>query len=201
MKDVRTMITAELMATIMGCSIELASKLLQHYERDVVGMSNFLSFPNIEGMTWQKTLKLQAALELGRRIENAKKNRCDMIIKSSEDIFNVFNEDMSNIDHEELWALYMSGSGKILAKKRISSGTVNSSLVCVKTTVLPAIETKASLVALVHNHPHASLNPSQADKNVTKDIKEALKMFETRLIDHLIISDGNYYSFNDNGLI
>lgn len=187
----------------MRCSVDKADELLKYYGNNIAELSDHLGYPSIEGITPRMKKSLSACLELGRRIE--KQKSLDILsqttISSSEAIFAHFNHDLSALDHEELWALYLSKNGKVLAKKQISIGSVDATCADLRRITLPAIEYMASYVALCHNHPHSSIIPSKPDKSITSKVKEALALFDIRLVDHLIISDGQYYSFADEGEI
>ncbi|MCF0179468.1 MAG: DNA repair protein RadC [Bacteroidales bacterium] len=155
----------------------------------------------LKGLGPAKICTIKAALELGRR--KAKEEEISrlnaVIINSSNAIFAQFNHALSDLDHEELWAIYTSKNGKILLKKCISEGGTDFAGADVKKILRPAIEFSASNVVLCHNHPHSSLRPSHADREMTKKTKEALALFDIRLLDHIIIADGSYYSFADEG--
>ena len=203
MEDIRYATDKDLLSNIMRCSVDKADELLKYYGNNIAELSDHLGYPSIEGITPRMKKSLLACFELGRRIE--KQKQLDILsqttISSSEAIFAHFNHDLSALDHEELWALYLSKNGKVLAKKQISIGSVDAACADLRRITLPAIEYMASYVALCHNHPHSSIIPSKSDKAITSKVKEALALFDVRLVDHLIISDGQYYSFADEGEI
>lgn len=148
-----------------------------------------------------KNIQLLAAFELGRRKAKEEEiNRLNAnVINNSRAIFVQFNQELSDLDHEECWALYLSLGGKILCKKRISEGGVQGTITDIRQIVKPAISYNASFVCLCHNHPHSTTRPSKPDIDMTNATKNALELFGVRLLDHIIISDGRYYSFADNG--
>lgn len=155
-----------------------------------------------KGLGAAKICAIQAALELGRRRareEELKRVGDAEIVNCSQAVFAQFGHYLSDLDHEELWALYLSGGGKILHRACISRGGVNFSAADVRTIMRPALEYMATHIAICHNHPHGSLNPSSQDREVTRKLREAFKLFDMRLLDHLIVSDGQYYSMADNG--
>lgn len=203
MKDVKDLNEVELISLVTGVNIDLASKLYEHYSNDIVEMATCLAFPNIEGITQRKTRALQAAFELGRRkaTQDEIKRLNAIVVSNSRTIFAQFNNRLSDLNHEELWCLYLSKNGRILGEKKISEGSSDSTGGDVKKIVSPAIELKASNVCLCHNHPHSTTRPSQDDRELTRKAKEALSLFDIRLLDHVIISDGRYFSFVDNGEI
>lgn len=186
--------------------------------RDVLGDCNnsLLEFSNIlfdkdqdgkkqllHGLGPAKICTIQAALELGRRKEReAEINRLNAIsISSSEHIFAQFNQQLNDLPHEELWALYLSRSGKVLKRYMVGSGGVDFSPGDIRKIVRPALESMCSHVCLCHNHPHSVARPSKADEELTKAVADALRLFDIRLLDHVIIADGKYFSFRDNGLM
>lgn len=176
--------------------VELSYTLLQ-------GHTEPLTSELLKGIGPAKACTIQAALELGRRYhkELEIRQQSNELITSSEAVFAHFNRQLSDLDYEELWALYCSNNGRVLHKHRISEGGINFSGADVKKVLRPAIQFMASRVALCHNHPHSAARPSQADRDVTQAIAAALKLIDVRLVDHVIIADGRYYSFADNGLI
>lgn len=154
-----------------------------------------------KGLGPAKICTIQAALELGRRKAREEEiSRLNaVVIDNSRTIFAQFNHQLSDLDHEELWAIYASKNGKIILKKCLSEGGVDFAGADIRKLVRPAIEVQASTVALCHNHPHSSTRPSKDDRDMTQKAKEAFAVFDIRLLDHVIISDGRYYSFADNG--
>lgn len=175
--------------------MELARTIMHNEEAD--------NHNKLKGIGIAKICTIQAALELGRRKareeEVARMNA--QIINSSRTVFAQFNKVLSDIDHEELWALYCAKNGKILLRKCISEGGTDFAGADIKKIVRPAIEHMASAVALCHNHPHSGIRPSRPDRELTQKTKEALALFDIRLLDHVIVSDGTYFSFADAGEI
>lgn len=173
--------------------IELAHTIMHNEEADNHNV--------LKGLGPAKICTIQAALELGRRKaceeEVARQNA--VVINNSRTIFAQFNHQLSDLDHEELWAIYTSKNGKIVLKKKLSEGGSDFAGADIKKIAKYAIELLASNVVLCHNHPHSSTRPSKADREMTQKAKEALALFDIRLLDHIIISDGRYFSFVDNG--
>lgn len=190
-------------------AVDVAREILQNCGGDLDTLHYRLD-PNYEDNAGRDTLKgigpakactIRAALELGRRMAKQQeiKRQNAMIIDGSDKIFAQFNDDLSHLDHEELWGLYMSKNGKVLQRVRIGVGGTDAAVGDIKKIVQPVIQYMASNVALCHNHPHSSLRPSRADLELTKLVQQALAIFSVRLLDHVIISDGRFYSMHDNG--
>jgi len=199
MNDLTTLTDSQLIGILIGNN-NLSKEILDTFENDLTDIAKNLVSSQIKGLGANKIKMLAAGFELGKR--RAKQDEIKHLnaqkVNCSRNIFAQFNQDLSELDHEELWALYLSKNGKILKKVRISSGGVDFAGADIRMIVKPAVDLSASNVALCHNHPHSSTNPSKADREMTKKAKEALALFDIRLLDHLIISDGRYYSFVDN---
>lgn len=141
-----------------------------------------------------------AALELGKRramqepIERA-------VIKESTDIYNIFHPLLCDSPQEEFWLLLLNQAAKVIDKVRISQGGIDQTTVDVRSVMREAILVRATQIAMVHNHPSGNLKPSNEDINITNKIKKASDLLNIRLIDHVIVTDGNFYSFHDHGLI
>lgn len=206
---------AELLAILINTgqrgktAVDLAREILNkchgdlemlHYEL-LPGHEDSKHEGKLKGIGQAKGCTIRAALELGRRLERQMmiKQLNAQHISNSETIFAQFNQMMSALDHEELWAIYTSKNGKILQRVEIGVGGTDSAAADIKKIVRPAIQYMASNVALCHNHPHSACRPSRADRQLTETAREALALFGVRLLDHIIIADGKYYSFADNG--
>lgn len=186
-------------------AVDLAREMLAYTDNSLLELSQILmekgSNKQFQGIGPAKACTIQAALELGRRISALTDQQRAEKITCSADVFHHFNRYMSDLPHEELWAIYCSKNGRVLHKHRISEGGISFSGADIKKVARPAIEYMASLVALCHNHPHSSTRPSTADIEVTKQLRQALGLLDVVLMDHIIIADGNYYSFADNGMM
>ncbi len=205
---------AELLAILINTgqkgrtAVDLGRELYQHCNSSLVTLSHTLLQGTdeerrnlLKGIGPAKMCIIQAAFELGRRRQQEAEQAAlaDFRITSPKQIFSLFNSQLSELDYEEFWAVYCSRSGKILYKSRISEGGINFSGADIKKVCRPAIEYMASTVALCHNHPHSKPQPSRADLEVTEAISKALQLLDVQLLDHVIIADGRYYSFRENG--
>lgn len=107
-----------------------------------------------------------------------------------------------NIDYKEyFFCLYLNRSNHCLAMKKISEGGTSGTVADPKNILQGALKVNASSIILIHNHPSGNLTPSEADTKLTEKIKNAAKFHDFSVVDHLIVSSENYYSFADNGLI
>lgn len=163
-------------------------------------------FRSIHGMALAKTATLMAALELGWRMQGEIAAERKLVMDNSTDLFNYLLPVLVDLDHEEFWAVYMNNTFKVLGRQRISMGGQSDTNVDLRILFRGAIEHKATLIAVAHNHPSGSLRPSSADKTLTRRISEAGNILGIKLTEHLIIALGlngkaDYYSFHDNGQI
>ena len=101
--------------------------------------------------------------------------------------------------YESVFVILLSQAQNTIGYAKISQGGVSSCLVDKKIVAKYAIESLSSAVILVHNHPSGCLKPSKYDDQLTKEIKECLQVFDIRLIDHVIITEDSFYSYNDEG--
>lgn len=153
-----------------------------------------------KGIGEAKAISIVAALELGRRKLNTEPVKNPQITCST-DAYKLIYPLLADLNHEEFWVLYLNKNNKVISKKKISSGGVSATVVDNRIILKSAINQLATGLILVHNHPSGNLKPSDADKRVTEGLNNACAMFDISLLDHLIISQEGYYSFNDEGLM
>ena len=126
-------------------------------------------------------------------------------ITTATDIYNIMQnipELMQNIEYKELfYAIYLNNANKVLSVLKISEGGTSSTVVDVKNILQGAILQNASAVILCHNHPSGNLKPSKQDIFLTQNVKEACKLFDLKLLDHIVITSENYYSFTNESII
>ncbi len=199
---------AELIASIIaeGASddraIDVANELLIGAEGSLHRLSatDFSRLRMTAGLGFRRAMRLKAAAELGRRVALASGAACDTI-NSDGDVLRLMEPQLGGLQYEECWALYLASSGKVLDRMRISQGGVQATVVDCRLIIKRAIELLATQIVLVHNHPSGSIEPSRQDCELTDRVSDAAKLFDIRLLDHVIIARGAHYSFRANGLI
>jgi len=197
---------AELIAILIGSgtknetSVELSKRILGAVENNLnsLGKLGVKELTKFKGIGEAKAVSIVAALELGRRRKESEKVKREKVI-TSKDVFELMKGRMQDLPYEEFWLILLSRSNQVLKKELISRGGVSGTVVDTKIIFKSAVEHYASSLIICHNHPSGNLNPSEADMRVTKTIKEAGKIMEIPLVDHLIITDESYYSFADEG--
>ncbi len=141
------------------------------------------------------------------KLLSAVKNRADRagaperIISSAEEAGQYFLRLMDGEKREMLYLLCLDGKGKVLSCRCLSSGSVNMTAVSVRQVVEQALTVGASAALLAHNHPSGVALPSRADQHMTQQIEEALRPLGIRLLDHLVVADGDFVSMAASGII
>lgn len=121
------------------------------------------------------------------------------LIRSSADIYGVLHADLGFLEHEECFCLMLNQASKMIKKVRISVGGITGAAVDVRLILREALLCRATSIVMAHNHPSGNLRPSRDDDEITKSLAKAAETMNIRLLDHLIITDGAYYSYNDEG--
>lgn len=152
----------------------------------------------VAGVGSKRAERIHSAIEAGRRVSSANRS-IEENITSSDDVIRAMRPLLKELKHEECWAIYLTNSNRIIERSRISQGGVQATVVDHRLIVKRALELLSTRIIIVHNHPSGSANPSGADFDITKRIKEATSLFDIQLLDHIIISATESYSFKSNG--
>jgi DNA repair protein RadC len=183
------------------CPIEKAKHLLEHVSHNLHTLAR-MSFADIElaGVSEGSALYVGAALELGRR-RNFQEAMENQQIKGSKDAANYIRPKIGDLHHEEFWVLFINRRNAILSSEKLSMGGMTGTVIDVRLVLKSALEKYATSLIFAHNHPSGNLEPSDADKRITRQLKEAAAIMEIPVIDHLIITQLGYFSFADEGLL
>lgn len=199
---------AELIAILLGSgtsslsAVDLAKRVLQPAGNNLHELARLSvkDLIKIKGIGEAKALAIVAALELGRRRKDVNGNE-KRKISGSRDAYDIVKADLLDIAHEEFWIILLNRANKVIRKSQISQGGVAGTVADPKIIFKFAVEELASGVILAHNHPSGNLTASQADLDLTKKLKEAGRLLDIQVLDHLIIAGQKYFSFADEGLI
>ncbi len=201
----KALTTAELLAILLRTGtgkrnvVEVAQEMLSAMEgglQEISGMSTE-SLCRFNGIGPDKAATLAAAFELGFRCTAELMNRDHTEIRGPEKVFELMFPKIAGADHEECWVLYLNRSNRLISLERLSSGGLSETTIDLAAIIRKALEKKASAVILTHNHPSGNPAPSRSDVQMTERLKKALAMMDISLIDHVIVSDGCWYSFAD----
>lgn len=200
---------AELLAILLGSgsknesALDLSRKILRSVDGnlDLLGKNSVEQFvKSFKGVGQAKAITIIAALELGiRRAKFIPEKRIQ--VTSSQMAYDYIYPKFSDLQHEEFWVIYLNRANYIKAAERISAGGITGTVVDIKLLMKRCIELTVNGIILVHNHPSGNTKPSDSDINLTKKIKNAAQYLDIALLDHLIVTDTTYLSFNDNGLL
>ena len=207
-KGTASLSDAELLAILISSgtkdksAVDLGREMLGLVNNNLnaLGKLTIHDFKKLRGIGEARAVTIAAALELGRRRKLAEVP--DVVqIRSSKDVADIFQPLLSDLLHEEFWILFLNRSNKVINRMKLSQGGISGTVTDVRMVMKKAIEYLASGIIVCHNHPSGNLNPSESDSKITQKIKEAGNLMDIQLLDHLIISEKDYYSFADNGLI
>ena len=183
------------------CPIDKANHLLKHVAHNLHTLAR-MSFADIElaGVSEGSALYVGVALELGRR-RNFQEAMENQQIKGSKDAANYIRPKIGDLYHEEFWVLFINRRNAILCSEKLSMGGMTGTVIDVRLVLKSALEKYATSLIFAHNHPSGNLEPSDADKRITRQLKEAGAVMEIPVIDHLIVTQSSYFSFADEGLL
>lgn len=207
-KGTSSLSDAELLAILIGSgtrnrsAVDLGRELLSLVGNNLNSLAklSISDLRKIRGIGYARAVTIAAALELGRRRKLAEIPETPQI-KCSRDVFDLLSPSLSDLPHEEFWILFLNRSNKVINRMKLSQGGISGTVTDVRMVMKRAIENLASGIIVCHNHPSGNLNPSESDTRITQKIKEAGNLMDIQLLDHLIVSDKDYYSFADNGLL
>lgn len=206
-RGVEALTDEELVAIIVAESAadERAKALARELLEEVGGLVNLLDMDisrlrMMAGLGLVRALRLKASAECGRRAAVARSADHDVVLSDS-DVVRIMEPLVGGLQHEECWALYLASSGRVLERTRVSQGGVQATVVDCKLIIKRALELLAVQIVLVHNHPSGSAEPSEQDRVLTERVAEAAKLFDIRLLDHVVVARGEHFSFRGRGLI
>lgn len=199
---------AELLAILIGSgnTKESAVQLMQRVLADCGGSLKTLSRQSIADLTKRykglgpaKAVTILAACELGKRrlLEAAEEKR---LVQSAADIYNIMYPRVRDLAHEESYALYLRSDYSMEGTPfLISKGGIAGTQVDIRLVVREALVRQTPVLAFVHNHPSGNIRPSREDDRLTERIAQACRLMDLRLLDHVIVADGDYFSYRESG--
>ena len=140
-----------------------------------------------------------AAVEMYKRQQSLQVERRQIF--SSKDIYELMQPLIGALRNEEFWVVAINNASRIIKKVQVSVGGIDQTSADVRLIMRVLIDTGASQFAAVHNHPSGNPKPSNDDRKLTEQLKKAAEIFNIRMMDHVIITDGVYYSFCDEGML
>lgn len=205
---VESLSDAELLAIILRVGIrsisvkEVALNILKKINTiDELRNMSLNKLAEIKGVGEVKAMTLLSSLELGRRVYLNQTDRYKVKFKTTSSVFNAFKDYFVDSKQEEFLVLYLDVKKKLIDYKMLFVGTLDSSIIHPREIFKEAFNLSASAIICLHNHPSGDATPSKEDILVTRKILEISKIMSITMLDHIIIGDGKYYSFLEQGLI
>ena len=198
--------SAELLAILIGSGStkESAVDLMKRILADCNNSLNTLGKKSINdlclsnGVGPAKAITILAACELGKRRQmETPEERPDLGTATL--IYNYMHPVMQDLDVEEFWVLLLNQNYRLIKKVRISHGGITATTVDIRIIMREAVLCNATMMVVCHNHPSGNIMPSQDDDNLTVSILKACRVMNIKFLDHVIVTDGHYYSYHEEG--
>lgn len=199
---------AELLAILIGSgsqdetAVELMRRVLAACNNNLneLGKLSLDQLCAFKGIGPAKAVTVMAACELGRRRKLAEvEDR--LVVRTSRDVYNYFHPKLADQPVEELWVMLLNNACKLIDARRVATGGITEVVADVRLVLREAIMGRATAIALCHNHPSGSVRPSHHDDMLTDRLRQACELMNIRLTDHIVLTDGRFYSYADEGRI
>lgn len=205
-KGVMSLSDAELLAILIGSgnkdetAVELSQRILSSINNNLnslgkLAIADFIQ--NFKGIGEAKAITIVAALELGRRRKSTDAESLPKII-ASKNVYDIFHSLLADLGHEEVWVLLLNKVNKVIKKTQINKGNTDNTLFDIRIILKEALINQASGIILCHNHPTNDPHPSIYDDEITEKLRISTQTMDIALLDHVIICDGDYYSYKDD---
>ena len=207
LKGKQVLSDAELVAILIGSgsrsesAVQLSQRILASVDNNLnaLGKLSISQLSAFKGIGEAKAISIVAATELGRRRRNEETVE-QQKITSSKAVFEIMQPIIGELMYEEFWVLYLNNANKVTYKSQISKGGLTGTVADVRVIFKIAFEQNATAIILCHNHPSGKLEASEADKKITKELKLSGRQLTIPVLDHIIITENGYYSFQDEGI-
>lgn len=199
---------AELIAILIGSgtkslsAIDVAKNILASVNNDLNELAKLSvkGLMRFKGIGQAKAIAIVAALELGRRRKEAEVHEKPKVT-TSQAAFEILKPHLWDLPHEEFWVIFLNRANQVVSLQQISSGGITGTVADVRMIFKAALEHLSSNIILAHNHPSGNRQPSQADIQLTKKMKEAGQLLDIAVLDHIIFAENKYFSFADEAIM
>ncbi len=207
-RGISSLSDAELIAILIGSgnneetAVELSRRIMENVKNNLneLGKLDIERLKQFKGIGNAKAITIIAAMELGRRRNHSTALELNKITGSG-DVARFLRPLIGDLPHEEFWVLFLNRQNKVIDTQRLSQGGMTGTVIDVRLVLKMAIEKHATSLIFAHNHPSGNLEASDADRKITRQLKDAGVIMDIPLLDHLIITQGGYFSFADEGLL
>ena len=199
---------AELLAILIGSgslqedAVSLMKRILKNCANNLntLGKMGLHDLCQYNGIGPAKAITIMAACELGKRRQMESPEKRPELSTATR-IYNHMHPVMQDLDVEEFWILLMNQDQRLIKKMRIAHGGISEVSVDVRIIIREAVLCNATILAVCHNHPSGNLRPSPQDNQLTQSIRNACQVMRIHFMDHVIITDGHYYSYHEEGIV
>lgn len=183
-------------------AIDLGREIIAHFNGNLreLASADISEITRIKGMGLAKAAGVKAAFTLATRFQSRKLEHLDRFT-SPRQVFDYFHHEFRDYRKEYFLVLLLDGKNRIIRRVQISEGSLNQSIVHPREVFAPAVKESAAAIILVHNHPTGDPAPSSEDIAITRRLKESGDIMGIKVLDHIIVGDGDYVSFVERGLI
>jgi DNA repair protein RadC len=209
-QGVGSLTNAELLALIIRTGDSATNKSAIDLGRDIIarfgdnlrelGSADLAEICTIKGMGPAKATGIKAAFTLASRFQSRKLEHLDRFT-SPRQVFDYFHHEFRDSRKEYFLILLLDGKNRIIRRVQVSEGSLNQSIVHPREVFIPAVKESAAAIILVHNHPTGDPAPSSEDIAITRRLREAGDIMGIKVLDHIIIGDGEFVSFVERGLL
>lgn len=199
---------AELLSILIGTgsreedAVRLCTRVLRDCGNNLntLGKRSADELMQYNGLGFSKVMTILAAVELGKRRQLAQAEETPDLGTATR-IYNYMHPQMMDLQTEEFWAILMNQHYRLIKAVRISQGGITETAVDVRIIMKECVLNNATILAVCHNHPSGNVSPSMYDNELTRAIKKACELMRVHLLDHVIVTDGQYYSYHESGKI
>lgn len=129
------------------------------------------------------------------------KLKYENVLSEPDEVVNFVKLNISNADYEVFFILFLNTKNQLLHYQRHAVGTIDQAIIYPRRIIKDCLKYNAASIILCHNHPSGSMTPSPEDKRLTTELKQALKIMDVNLLDHIIVGGGDYYSFQEENIL
>jgi len=205
-KGPQALSNAELLAILIGSgtpgtsAVELMQKVLSDCKNNLnsLGKMAIHQLMDYKGIGEAKAITILAACELGKRRQMEQAEERPELTTATR-IYNHMHPVMQDLDVEEFWVLFLNQNFRLIKKTRIAHGGISEVSVDIRIIMRDAVLANATILAVCHNHPSGNIMPSRQDDALTNNIRKACEVMRLHFMDHLVITDGQYFSYHEAG--
>ena len=197
---------AELLAILIGSgtteesAVDLMKRILNDYNNNLntLGKLSLRDLEQYKGIGPAKAITILAACELGKRRQKATVEEAPLL-NTAEKVYHFMHTAIQDLDIEEGWILMMKQNYRLIEAKRISIGGLTMAPIDIRLMMKEALLKNTTILAFCHNHPSGSTSPSREDNQLTLRIHNACELLNIHFADHVILTDGGFFSYREEG--